>query len=614
LFFLTIDVLLIALSMWLAFLFRFEWTIPQRYLGDLWILILIALGMKIPIFYLQGLYQLSWSYVSVQELLSVFKGVLYSSFLLGTAFFILRPVFPELAFPRSILFIDFLLALFFIGGFRSAKRVWLQFVKNFPLGGKRTLIVGAGDAGEQLLRSMLKSSNTNYLPIGFVDDDPAKQGTSIQGVKVLGTREEIPQLVGDHDIEELLIAIPSSSPKVIKETVELGRRARVKSMKILPDISELLSGSVGLADVREVQLEDLLEREPVRIDTHEIENYLKDKAVLVTGAAGSIGSELCCQSVRFQPKKLIMLDHEETGLFEINRKIEDKFPKLDRVAILGDVKDEGKMRRVFTQHSPQVVFHAAAYKHVGMMKEHPDEAVKNNVFGTLTVGKAAIEAGAERFILISTDKAVNPVGIMGMSKRVAEMVIQDLGHRGPTNFSAVRFGNVMGSRGSVIPIFKEQIKHRGPVTVTNPEMRRYFMMTSEAVLLVLQAGAIGKGGEVFVLDMGEPVNILDLAREIIKLSGYEPDKDIPISLIGAGEDEKMFEDILTAEEGSEATQHEQIFTARMNAQLTGDELEEYLRRLNELVTEGDDGEEIKEVLQAMIFGRRSAGSPGDKEE
>lgn len=248
-----------------------------------------------------------------------------------------------------------------------------------------------------------------------------------------------------------------------------------------------------------------------------------------------------------------------------------------------------------------------------MMKEHPDEAVKNNVFGTKSLGEAAIEAGAERFILISTDKAVNPVGIMGMSKRAAELVIQELSHRGPTNFSAVRFGNVMGSRGSVIPIFKEQIKHRGPVTVTNPEMRRYFMMTSEAVLLVLQAGAIGKGGEVFVLDMGEPVKILDLAQEMIHLSGYEPDKDISISLIGAGEDEKMFEDILTAEEGSEATQHEKIFTARMNAQLTGDELEGYLGRLNELAAEGAGEEEIKMALQEMIFGRRSANSLKDKE-
>jgi FlaA1/EpsC-like NDP-sugar epimerase len=611
LFFLTVDVILIALSMLFAFMFRFDWIIPQDYLTELWISTLLALAVKIPMFYLQGLYHLSWPYVSVQELLSVLKGVLYSSLLIGTAFFVLRPALPELTFPRSILFIDFLLTLFFIGGFRLAKRIWLQFVKKAPLAGKRTLIVGAGDAGEQLLRSTRKLDNPDCFPIGFVDDDPVKKGTSIQGVRVLGTRKEIPELVKALDIEELLIAIPSSSPKVIKETVELGRKAKLKSIKVLPDLSQLLSGKVGLADVREVQPEDLFEREQVRIDTQEIEKCLRDKSVMVTGAAGSIGSELCRQISKFHPKKLIMLDHEETGLFDINRELADKLPRLNCVALLGDVKDSQKIRRIFTQHSPEIIFHAAAYKHVGMMKENPDEAIKNNVFGTKSLGEAAIQAGTERLILISTDKAVNPVGIMGMSKRAAELVIQELGRRGFTKFSAVRFGNVIGSRGSVIPIFKEQISHRGPVTVTDPDMRRYFMTISEAVLLVLQAAAIGKGGEVFVLDMGEPVSILELAREMIHLSGYEPDKDIPISIIGAGDDEKIFEDILTAEEGSEATQHEKIFTARMTDQISSKEIDEHLHRLKEVAYEGGDTEEIKCILQEMIFGHKNTSGPKD---
>jgi len=305
--------------MYAAFLLRFEGRIPQQYVEDLWILILIALAVKIPIFYLQRLYHISWSYVSVRELMSVFTGGFYSSLLLGTAFFILKATPTFIGFPRSILFIDFFLTVTLIGGFRAAKRVYLQFVKRFPVEGRRTLIVGAGDAGEQLLRSMLKSGHSDYLPVGFVDDDPAKLSTSIQGIKVLGTRKQIPQLVEAYDIEELLIAIPSVSSKVIKETVEIGRKARVKSMKILPDISEILSGSVGLADVREVRLEDLLGREPVKIDTQEIKSYLKDKTVLVTGAAGSIGSELCRQIATFQPRKLLMLDHEETGLFKIER-------------------------------------------------------------------------------------------------------------------------------------------------------------------------------------------------------------------------------------------------------------------------------------------------------
>jgi len=601
-FFLLADIALVALSMYAAFLLRFEGRIPSQYMEDLWILILIAMAVKIPIFYLQRLYHISWSYVSVRELMSVFKGGFYSSLLLGTALFILKATPVFIGFPRSILFIDFFLTITLIGGFRSTKRVYLQFVKRFPMEGRRTLIVGAGDAGEQLLRSMLKSGHSDYLPVGFVDDDPAKLSTSIQGIKVLGTRKQIPQLVEAYDIEELLIAIPSVSSKVIKETVEIGRKAKVKSMKILPDISEILSGSVGLANVREVRLEDLLGREPVKIDTQGIRNYLKGKTVLVTGAAGSIGSELCRQVAKFQPQKLMMLDHEETGLFKIERELKEKLPGMERIAVLGDIRDEGKMERVFTQYKPEVVFHAAAYKHVRMMKEHPDEAVKNNIFGTRVLGETAITAGAEKFILISTDKAVNPVGVMGMSKRVAEMVIQDLNQRGMTRFSAVRFGNVLGSRGSVIPIFREQIKKRGPVTVTDSQMRRYFMMTSEAVLLVLQAGAISEGGEIFVLDMGEPVNILDLAREMIRLSGYEPDTDIPITITGPGEDEKLFEDILTAEEGTEATEYEQIFVARMNTGLSSAELSSYLETLEKLVEQESDAGKIKEALGGIVGG------------
>ena len=606
LFFLTIDIVLIAISMWIAFLIRFETRIPSKYVKNLWLLILIAVAVKVPIFYLQGLYRISWSYVSIRELISVSKGVFYGSLLLGTVLFFLKtaPIFTD--FPRSILFIDFFLTLFLIGGFRAAKRIWLQLIKRSPVKGRRTLIVGAGDAGEQLVRSILRADQSDYLPVGFVDDDPSKLGTIIQGVKVLGSRKDIPQLVRAYKVEELLIAIPSAPSVVIRETVELGRKAKVKSIKILPHISELISGKVGLSDVREVQVEDLLGREPVRVDTREIENYLKGKKILVTGAAGSIGSELCRQIARFVPQMLIMLDHEETGLFWINRELREKFHNLKRIAILGDIKDEKKMEWIFTQYSPQIVFHAAAYKHVGMARENPDEAVKNNIFGTKVLGEAALNAGTERFVLISTDKAVNPVGVMGMTKRVAEMVIQDLNRRGSTKFSAVRFGNVLGSRGSVIPIFKEQIKRGGPVTVTHPQMRRYFMTTSEAVLLVLQAAAIGEGGEVFVLDMGKPISILELAKEMIRLSGYEPDKDIPIVITDPDEDEKLFEDILTAEEGTEATRHEQIFKARITTRLGGDELSCYLQKLKELATSGAGQEEIKAILREMIFGHSTS--------
>lgn len=519
LFFLAIDILLIALSMWVAFLLRFEGQIPSRYLEDLWVLILIALAVKIPIFYLQSLYYISWAYVSIRELLLVFKGVLYGSLLLGTVLFILKEIPAFIGFPRSILVIDFFLTLTLIGGFRSAKRVWLQFVKKFPLEGERTLIVGAGDAGEQIARNILQDRRSNYLPVGFVDDDPAKQGLSIHGVRVLGERQKIPELIRDYKVENLLIAMPSTPSSVIRETVELARRAGLQKIKVLPFLSELFTGEIGLGDIRELRLEDLLGREPVEIDTAGIEDYLRDKRVLVTGAAGSIGSELCRQIARFKPGKLIMLDQDETGIYEIDNELAERFPKLERLSLVGDIRERAKMERLFAAHRPEVIFHAAAYKHVPLMEAQPDEAVKDNVFGTLILGEAAQAHGAEKFVLISTDKAVNPTSVMGATKRAAEMVILELDCRGPTKFVAVRFGNVLGSRGSVVPLFREQIKHRGPVTVTHPEMRRYFMVTSEAVLLVLQAGAMGEGGEVFVLDMGEPVRIVDLAKELIRFQG-----------------------------------------------------------------------------------------------
>lgn len=597
--FIIADIPILALCMWLSFLIRFEWTIPSAYLHSSYFFILIAIAVKVPMFYVQGLYNINWSYVSIRELLSVFKGVFYSSFLLGAALFILRPALPSVVFPRSVLVIDFFLTLVLIGGLRAGKRVWLQFVTRYPVAGRRTLVVGAGDAGEQLVRSMRASEQSKYLPIGFVDDAPGKQGTRIQGVKVLGKRKDIPRIVQDHDIQELLLAMCSASSQVIKETVELGRKAGVKSIRILPDISELLSGQVGLVDVREVELKDLLRRQLVAIDTGEIQSYLKGKKVMVTGAAGTIGSELCRQIGRFFPQQLIMLDHEETGLFRIDREIQRTFPQMEKLSILGDIRDEVKVRRVFSQYGPKIVFHAAAYKHVGMTGQWPDEAVKDNIFGTKVLGEAAIESGVERFVLISSDKAVNPVGVMGMTKRVAELIIQNLNERRQTKFSAVRFGNVLGSRGSVIPIFKEQIRLRGPVTVTDPDMLRYFMMSSEAVLLVLQAGAIGRGGEVFVLDMGKPVRIMDLAQEMIRLSGYEPDKDIPISIVGADQEEKMFEDILTAEEGTKATKHAQIFVAKMPP-LVSNGLSNWLEKLESLVGQGANDEEIKAALRQII--------------
>lgn len=606
--FFVADAIVVALSLYLAFLVRFDGSIPSRYLAMLRVLLPIALGVKLPIFLVFRTYRFSWAYVGLEELLNVVLACGVGSLALAALLFILHrwPVISGL--PRAALAIDFAFTLLGVGGIRLSKRTvrHLLFGRAMPQGARRALIVGAGEAGEQLVQAIKRDERAGFWPIGFIDDDPRKRGLHIHGVPVLGPRSRLPELIRSRDVDAVLIAMPSAHPRVIRETVELARKGGAKEIKIIPFLSELYTGEVRVSDLREVQLEELLGREPAKIDTHEIESYLRGKRVLVTGAAGSIGSELCRQIARFGPQQLIMLDHEETGLFQIDRELRERFPKLVRVAILGDIKDERKMERVFNHYKPEVIFHAAAYKHVEMARRHPDEAVRNNIFGTKVLGEAAIRAGAKRFILISTDKAVNPVGVMGMTKRVAEMVILDLDRRGTTRFSAVRFGNVLGSRGSVIHIFKEQIKKRGPVTVTHPEMRRYFMMPSEAVLLVLQAGALTQGGEVFVLDMGEPVRILDLAREMIRLSGYEPDTEIPIIFTQPDEDEKLFEDILTAEEGTEATRHKQIYVAKMSKRLPSEVLESKLSELAELIEQGAEGDKIKEMLARIIYGSESS--------
>jgi len=591
------DLVLIALSLYLAFLIRFEGNIPAASFRNLSIVIPIALALKLPIFYLLRLYRMSLAYVSFAELFDVFKAVTLGSIALGTVFFLWAS--PVTILPRSVLMLDYLLTLFLIGGFRSARRIYQGWRGSFFREGRRVLIVGAGNAGEQIVRAMLQEQRSQYLPVGFVDDDPAKQGIMIHGVRVLGTRQAIPQIVQQHAIEELLIAMPSVSSKVIRETVALGRQAGVKSIKVLPGFHELVTGRVGLTDIREVQLEDLLGREPVHIDVREIEAYLKDKIVLVTGAAGSIGSELCRQIAKFSPRSVIALDQDESGLFALDNALRERFPHLSLSSVIADIQDRAKIERVFQRDRPHVVFHAAAYKHVPLMEAHPDEAVKNNIFGTVAVAEAARQHGCEKFVLISTDKAVNPSSVMGATKRVAEMILQSMNSPGGTKFISVRFGNVLGSRGSVIPIFQEQIKRGGPVTVTHEAMRRYFMVTSEAVLLVLQAGALGQGGEVFVLDMGDPVRIVDLAREMIRLSGYEPDKDIPIVFIGPRPGEKFFEELLTAEEGTIATKHDKIFIARASTTLADAAVHKYLKRLEALVQQAAK-DEIICALQEIV--------------
>jgi FlaA1/EpsC-like NDP-sugar epimerase len=564
--FMVADIAIILLSVCLAFLIRFEGAVSARYAESIVMLSIINILICLPIFYWQKLYSFTWAYVSVQELVMLLRATVFSFLVTLAALFLLRDYRLFSGFPRSTIFIAYFFIFLICGGIRFAKRAYLSFSRrNDAMEGKsRTLIVGAGDAGEQLLRSILAKQDSAYLPVGFVDDNLTKLGNLIHGVKVSGSVENLPEIVKNLAAKSIIIALPSAGSKSIKRAVELSRKAGVKNLKVLPSITELIDGQISIANVREVEVEDLLEREPVELDTVSIELSVKGKKILITGGAGSIGSELCRQVAKFSPSLLAIIDQDETGIFHISQELKKNFPGLNIVSLVADITDKAKVYKIFGEFKPAVVFHAAAYKHVPLMEEQPDEAVKNNIFGTKIIGEAAVDYKAEKFIMISTDKAVNPTSIMGASKRICEMVCQMLNEKNSTKFVSVRFGNVLNSRGSVIPIFREQIRRGGPVEVTHRDMQRYFMLTSEACLLVMQAGAMGEGGEVFVLDMGKPVKILDLAREMIRLSGFEPDKQIPIVYVGIRPGEKIIEETLTkAEEGTRATKNQKIFVAKL---------------------------------------------------
>jgi FlaA1/EpsC-like NDP-sugar epimerase len=471
------------------------------------------------------------------------------------------------------------------------------------------IVVGAGDAGQLVIREMLKSRALGYTPIGLVDDDPRKKNLRVHGVRVLGTTEELPHILSDNRPDELLIAIPSAAGDVRQKVVERARDARVP-VKTLPGLYELIAGDHNLAaQIRPVQVEDILGREPVEVDFEAISAYLRDETVLITGAGGSIGSELCRQVARAGASRLILVDHAETALFEIERELVDDRGFPASVPVLADVGDRAKLRRVFERYRPGIVFHAAAYKHVAMIEANPLASVRNNVLATKNVAEVAVEFGASRFLLISTDKALNAQAVYGQSKALCEWIVEAYGSREDvsTRFVAVRFGNVLDSAGSVIRIFKRQIAKGGPVTVTNPEMTRFFMTTPEAISLVIQAGSIGGRGEIFVLDMGEPVKILDLAQSMIRLSGKEPDREIPIEFIGARAGEKLHEELWGENETVGETAHPKIHRAR-RPPVDGVWLEEELGELERLVESGETLEVVSR-LSSMVRAPRRVGVP-----
>jgi len=551
------DAIIINLAMAIPFVLRFyENDGISQYLHSYinlapWITITF-----IAIFYAFKLYNRIWAYASTGELYAVIQTVTLGS--LGT---IAITFFTHEQLPRSIAVMHWAFAILLMGGSRLLWRYVVEHLKaNGHKPSRRALIIGAGDAGAMVARE-LKSHNGSFLPVGFIDDSPLKRNVTVLGLPVLGTREQIPEVVGRYNINLIVIAMPSVEASAIRDIVDICRSTQAE-LKILPGMYQIIDGQVSVNHLRPVQLEDLLRREPVKLNMEEIAGYLGGKTVLITGAGGSIGSELCRQVASVGPKKLVLLGHGENSIHSIWLELREILPGLPLSIEIADIRDKPRVNDVFQKHHPDVVFHAAAHKHVPLMELHPAEAVKTNIFGTRNLVQAASYFGTSGFLLISTDKAVNPSSVMGATKRLAELIIAQENQVSKTIFTAVRFGNVLGSSGSVVPLFKKQIARGGPVTVTHPEMKRYFMTIPEAVQLVIQAGAMAKGGEVFVLDMGEPVKIVDMARDMIKLSGLEPDKDIQIKFTGIRPGEKLFEELLTAEEGSSATEHKRIFTAR----------------------------------------------------
>lgn len=553
------DVILVNLAFYLSYYLRFDTNIPGEFLEVYLKNLAILTAIKITIYAGFKLYKSLWQYASVDELMQIFLASIVAN---GAA--VVYVTMKGYSLPRSIYVITIILDIMLIGANRLSYRV-LRRIKNDKLGfgtiEKRILIVGAGDAGAMVIKELKNHTKLHSKPVAIIDDDIRKEGTRINGVPVLGQRYDIKSVCIKQKIDEIIIAVPSASRKDIKEIVEECKRTKCKT-KMLPGMYELIDGKVNINQIRDVQIEDLLGREEVKLDCHGINDYIMGKRVLVTGGGGSIGSELCRQISNFNPRELVILDIYENNAYDLQNELKRRYRDLNLKVIIASIRDRERIFEIFQTIKPDVIFHAAAHKHVPLMEANPKEAIKNNVFGTLNLAQAADKYDVKRFVMISTDKAVNPTNIMGASKRVCEMIVQSIDKISKTEFVAVRFGNVLGSNGSVIPLFKKQIAEGGPVTVTHREIIRYFMTIPEASQLVLQAGAMAKGGEIFVLDMGEPVKIINLARDLIKLSGFEPYEDIEIRVTGLRPGEKLFEELLLDEEGMKSTTHEKIFIGR----------------------------------------------------
>jgi FlaA1/EpsC-like NDP-sugar epimerase len=600
------DLLMIPIAWLGAYWLRFNLeTIPESYLAQAIAMLPVVILVHVSVFVYFGLYRGVWRFASVPDLLRIAKAVVVGMAISAVIIFMLTRMTYV---PRSVLPLSALLLMFLLGGPRFVYR-WLKDRRLYDLPGKKALVVGAGRAGEMLARDLLRDRQAQYQPVGFVDDDARQRGREIHGVRVLGPVESTPSLVQNLGVDVILIAVPSATSKQMRRIVDICEPCGIP-FRTLPRLEDIVSGQASIKEIRDVSIEDLLGRETVNLDWGSITNGLRGKTVLVTGGGGSIGSELCRQIAGLQPARLIVFERSEFNLYSIDLELRRTFPDVTLSTVLGDVCDSAGVNRLLKANRPDVIFHAAAYKHVPILEVQLREAVQNNVLGTWTVASLAGQHGCQAFVLISTDKAVNPANIMGASKRAAEICCQYFHGASSTRYLIVRFGNVLGSAGSVIPLFQQQIARGGPVTVTDREVTRYFMTTAEAAQLILQASVIGKGGEIFVLDMGEPVKISYLARQLILLSGKKPDDDIEIVYTGLRPGEKHYEELFHREEALVETGHPKILLARSRT-VEKEIVERAVSTLRQAALDTDDTK-MKEILQTLVPEHAPATQSGAK--
>jgi len=582
------DLLVIVISVMGSFALRLDVAELPFYSPAIWLMTLVALLVKTPIYYFFGLYRRMWIYASINELKLIASAVTTASVATsGVMLLLLSAEAIRPGMPRSALGIDWLLSLVLIGASRFALRILAEqgTVRNGDL--HKALIIGAGDAGALVVREMQRTDKISYRPIGFLDDDLAKQRQEIYGVPIIGKLDDLGRILENHQVDEVIFAIPSLPGKFVRTAAETCRKADVP-FRTMPGIYELLGGKINVSRLRNVDITDLLRRPPARTNEAQLDASLKGKRVLVTGAGGSIGSELCRQISRWQPEELILLGHGENSIYEALMELQEDYPALKLIPVIADIRHAERLERIFAKYRPQIIFHAAAHKHVPLMEARTniEEAITNNVMGTQHLVNAALESNVERFVMISTDKAVAPSNVYGATKRLAEMLVLDAAKQNVRAFTVVRFGNVLGSRGSIIPRFKRQIALGGPVTITHPDMERFFMTIPEAVHLVLQAATMGQGGETFVLNMGEPVRIFDLAKDLIRLSGLEPDEDIEIAITGIRPGEKLTEILWEEDTTYDQTEHPDIFELDGDEKLGNAPLLALVRRLDKFSQQG----------------------------